>query len=91
MARIEIEEFSGKEISRIFIARSIREADKVERLLEENGISYAVQIEEFVSSGLLTVSTRKGAACYVSSSHHDFCRDLFFKNNLKKGWIDETD
>ena len=91
MAKIEIEDFSGKDISRIFIARNIREAERAEKLLEENGVSYAVQIEEFVGPGLLTISAKNGVAFYVLSSQHDFCRDLFFRNDLKSGWIDEID
>jgi hypothetical protein len=47
MSRVEFNEFSAKDISRIFVAASIREAERAEALLTENDISYAVQFEEF--------------------------------------------
>ena len=49
-------------------------------LLQENGISYAVQIEEFVDRGLFTSNRNNGVAFYVLSSQRDFCRDLFVTN-----------
>jgi hypothetical protein len=91
MARIEIDEFSHKDIARIFIAGRIREAERAETLLTENGVPYAVQIEEFFEGGLLSVGVRKGAAFYILSSQRDFCRRLFFENGLKTGWIDEEE
>jgi hypothetical protein len=91
MARIEIEDFSDKDISRIFIARNIREAERAEMLLRENGISYAVEIEEFVGAGPFAISAKNGVAFYVLSGERNFCRDLFFRNHLKSGWIGDTD
>lgn len=91
MARIEIDEFSGKEIARIFIAAKIREAERAEKLLTERDVSYAVQIEEFFGGGFLSGGARKGAAFYILSSQRDFCKGLFFENGLKDGWIDEED
>jgi hypothetical protein len=60
-------------------------------LLQENGITYAFQIEEFVGPELFTISAKKGVAFYVLSGQRDFCRDLFFRNELKSGWIDDID
>ena len=91
MARIEIEDFSERDISRIFIARNIREAERAETLLNENGISYALQMEEFVGPGLFTISAKDGIAFYVLSGQRDFCRDLFFRNDLKNGWIGDIE
>ena len=91
MGRIEIEDFSDKDMSRIFIARNIRESERAETLLSENGISYAVQMEEFVGPGLFTISAKNGVAFYVLSSQRDFCRDLFFRNDLKSGWIGDME
>jgi hypothetical protein len=91
MARIEIEDFSDKDISRIFIARNIREAETAETLLHENGISYTIQMEEFVGPGLFTIGAKNGLAFYVLSGQRDFCRDLFFRNDLKSGWIGDME
>jgi len=91
MARVEIEEFSAKDISRIFVAGSIREAERAEALLTENAISYAVQIEEFVNPGFFTGSAKKGVVFYVISGQRDFCRQLLLANGLKTGLIDNED
>jgi hypothetical protein len=91
MARIEMDEFSDRQIARIFIARKVREAGRAETLLTESGVSYAVQIEDFFEGGFLAGGVRKGAAFYIPTSQRDFCRRLFFENGLKKGWIDEED
>jgi len=91
MSRVEIEEFSAKEISRIFVAGSIREAERVEALLTENAISYAVQIEEFLNSGLFTNSVREGMVFYVLSGQRVFCKQLLLTNGLKTGLIDNED
>ena len=40
--RVEVDEFSDKDISRIFVPGSIREAEWAEAILTENAISYAV-------------------------------------------------
>jgi len=47
MGQIEIEEFSEKSISRIFIASSIRKAEAVETILSEEGIDYAIALEPY--------------------------------------------
>ena len=91
MARVEIEDFSDKDISRIFMARNIREAERAETLLHENGISCAVQMEEFVGPGLFTISAKNGVAFYVLCGQPDFCRNLFFRNDLKSGWIGDIE
>ena len=91
MSRVDITDFSDKEISRIFIAASIGEAERVESLLTENAITYAVQIEDFVKPGLFTTSVNEGVAFYVLSRQHDFCRQLLFAKGLKTGLIENED
>jgi len=89
MPRVEIEEFSDKDISRIYIAGTIEEAERAEALLSENGISFAVQIEEFMGPGLLTSSLKHGWSFYVVSGQADFSRRLFLQNGLETGLIDD--
>lgn len=91
MPRVEIAEFTDKNISRIFIAGSIGEAERAEALLTEHAISYALQIEEFFNPGLFTSGAKKGVAFYVLSGQRDSCRRLLFANGLKTGLIDNED
>ena len=88
MTRVEITEFSDKESSLIFIAGKLREAEKAEKLLTENNIPYAIQIEEFFKPIFFGSSVMKGVAFYVLSEQYDFCKTLFYENGLSKGWID---
>ena len=88
MARVEITEFSDKESSLIFIAGKLREAEKAEKLLTENNIPYAIQIEEYFKPLLFVSRVMKGVAFYVLSEQYDFCKTLFYENGLSKGWID---
>jgi hypothetical protein len=91
MARVEIEEFSGKDISRLFVAGSIREAERAEVLLSENAISYAVEIEDFINPGFFSSSIKKGVVFYVLSGQYDFCRSVLLTNGLKSGLVDNKD
>lgn len=83
MARIEIEDFWDKNISRIFIAASIKEAEFVDAILTQDGIDYAVSLEPFVQGILL--SERNGIAFYVLSAQASYCRKLLESKGLSSG------
>lgn len=91
MPRIDIEDFSDKDISRFFIASNIGEAERAESLLTENGLSYAVENEEFIKASLFSTGTMEGVAFYVLSGQRDFCRKLFLANGLVAGLLDIED
>lgn len=91
MSRVDIEEFSDKNISRIFIAGNIGEAERAEGLLTENAISYALQIEEFINTGLFSSTVKEGVVFYVISGQRHFCKQLLLANGLKTGLIDDED
>ena len=63
-----MEEFSKdeKDITRIFIASNLKEAQGIEEILTGHGIDYAVKIEKYVRLGLFP-SEIPGVAFYVSS------------------------
>lgn len=86
MTRRKLEDFSDKNISRIFIARNLAEAEKVENLLNENKIDFAVEIEAFLQSSWLQ-SQLQGAAFYVVSGQSHFCRQLIAEEGLKSGIV----
>ncbi len=83
MGRIEIEDFSDKNISRIFIAASIKEAEFVEDVLTQDGIDYGVSLESFVQG--IFVSERDGIAFYVLSAQASYCRKLLESKGLSSG------
>ena len=47
MAKIALEDFSEKQIARIYIARNIKEAERAEQILTKNGIDYLISYGEF--------------------------------------------
>ena len=83
MARIEIEDFSDKNISRVFVAASIREAEFVEDILTQDGGYYAVSLEPFVQG--IFVSERDGIAFYVLSAQALYCKKLLESKGLYSG------
>ena len=83
MGRIQIEDFTDKQISRIFIADSIKMAEQTENILTEEGIDYAVSLEPFVAGILL--SERNGIAFYVLSGQEAYCRELLAAKGLSAG------
>ena len=91
MSRVDIAEFSDKDIFRIFIAGSIGEAEHAEALLTENAISYALQIKEFGNPGFFISSVKEGVVFYVLSGQRHFCRQLSLANGLKTGLINSED
>jgi hypothetical protein len=91
MARIELEEFEDKEIKRVFMAGSQEEAKRVEVLLDDEDIDYAVTLEPYTTvTGLIMPSSQKqGVAFYVLSGQSDYCRNIFVSNGLDAGIIND--
>jgi hypothetical protein len=83
MGRIEIENFSGKDISRIFIAASIKEAESAEGILTQNGIDYAISLESYTR--MFFGTERKGIVFYVLSGQGSYCRRMFQLKGLSSG------
>jgi hypothetical protein len=86
MSRIEFEKFSDSEIIRIYIAKNVKEAETIEKLLTDKGIDYAISLEPFLPPSLLQ-SERMGAAFYVQSDQEALCRQLITDAGLQAGLI----
>ena len=86
MAKTNFEAFEEKDISRIFIAKNLNEAKIIEKLLAENNIEYAINIEPFQPKSLLQFELR-GAAFYVLSGQGDFCRQIIVEEGLVAGIV----
>ncbi len=87
MGRVEFENFSDKDISRIFIAGSIRETESAEDILTQNGIDYAISLETYTR--LFFGTERQGIAFYVFSSQASYCRELLASKGLSQGLVVE--
>jgi hypothetical protein len=87
MGRIEIEGFSDMEIARIFIADSIGKAEKVEAILTENDIDYALSLEPYVGVEYIMafVTERNGVAFYVLSGQASHAMHLLASKGLSSG------
>lgn len=85
MAHVDPEDLQDRE--RIFIARTLRQARKVEALLTDAGIDYAVQVEPYGRS-LLFGTIRHGAAFYVTAAHAAQCRERLVGAGFGKGVIE---
>jgi hypothetical protein len=90
VAQVEPEDLHDPE--RIFIARTVRQARRVEELLTEAGVDYVVQVEPY-SRSILFGTIRHGAAFYVSASHAAQSRERLIGTGFGKGVVanDPTD
>ena len=92
MARFNLDDFSGKDVSRLYIAAKLREAQRVEEVLNKAGIDYTVKVEPFQKLTLLLFTAEyQGAAFYVLSGQLDFCKDLLAREGLSQGLIGDSD
>ncbi len=86
MGRIDLEKFSDLNITRIYIAKNIKEAQSIENLFTEKNIDYALSVEPFLPPSLLQ-SERMGATFYVESTQSDICRQIIANQGLDAGII----
>ena len=90
MARLDLEDFAGRELARVYIAGRVSEAESVESALTEHGIDYAVDIEPFLKSSLgLFTSAYAGAAFYVLEGQAALAHTVLAAAGLNQG-IDEA-
>jgi hypothetical protein len=72
----------------VFIAGSVREAERAESVLTSAGIDYSLGAEEFVQ-GILS-SPRRGVGFYVIEGQAPFARDELTRARLESGVIRAT-
>ncbi len=86
MAKVDIEAFWGKEVTRVYIAGKLGEAKQVESTLTENGIDYAVEVEPFVTLILgILPSEYAGAGFYVLSEQAALARSILLAAGFTAG------
>jgi hypothetical protein len=89
MSRIPLLDFSDRDISRVFLARNVEEAGRVESVFTEAGIEYAIEPEPFVMLASLGIEN-VGLAFYVLADDARRCIELCTTNGLKAGILDES-
>ena len=87
VAWIESEILADRNLLAVFIAQTLREAQRVEELLSERGVDYAVQVE--LLGYTLLGSARYGAMFYVTASQAQYCRSALGAAGLDLGVIEE--
>jgi hypothetical protein len=75
------------DLERVFMARTLRQARKIEALLTGAGVDYTVQVEPYGRS-LLFGTIRHGAAFYVSAAHALSCRERLVSAGFGTGVVE---
>jgi hypothetical protein len=87
MPKIEPEDLRDPE--HIYLASSLRAARKVEALLDSQGVSYVVQVEELGRTTLFG-TMRHAAGFYVNAGQASYCRLLLEEAGMAHGIVDES-
>ncbi len=87
MARVESETLADRDLIEVFIARTLDEARRVEGLLTDRGVDYAVQVEQFGRT--LFGSARYGAMFYVTVGQAKYCRSALAADGFEQGIVEE--
>ena len=80
--RREADFFEERELDLIYIAKSLKEALRLESALTESGVEYAVETDKY-SGGLLFRSTRVGAFFYVLPEALEQAREVMHRNSVR--------
>ncbi|HEX7409207.1 MAG TPA: hypothetical protein VF515_16375 [Candidatus Binatia bacterium] len=91
MALVHPEIFDDKEVAMVYVAGRLKEGKRVEQVLSDNAIDYAVDIEPFQGRvlGILPVEY-EGIGFYVLSDQAEFCRRVLREADLVQGLVEET-
>ena len=90
MALVDAATFDDKEVAMVYIAGRLSEGKRVEQVLSDNAIDYAVDFEPFESRvlGILPVKY-EGVGFYVLSGQADFCRRVLREAGLIQGLVED--
>jgi hypothetical protein len=90
MALVDPAAFDGKEVVMVYVAGRLSEGKRVEQVLAEHAVDYAVDIEAFESRllGILRVQY-EGIGFYVLSDQADFCRRALRDAGLLQGLVED--
>jgi hypothetical protein len=80
--RIDPQEYNSEELDLIYIAAAVDEGQQVEAILDEHGIDYAIQVEQY-RSGVIFASVRAGAFFYVQADVAERSREILQQRGYK--------
>ncbi len=80
--RREPEFFGDRELSLIYMARRLKHALAVEKILDDSGLDYALETGPY-QSGLLFFSTRTGVFFYTTPEDEARARSLLSERGYK--------
>ena len=90
MALVDPETFDDKEVAMVYVAGRLNEGKRVEQVLSDKAIDYAVDIEPFQSRVLGTFPVEyEGVGFYVLAAHADLSRRLLRDAGLLQGLVEE--
>ena len=79
--------FEGKEAILVFIAKKLKDAQRLEAVLTEAGIDYGVEADEY-RGGVVFQSARIGAFFYVLEDASVAAREVMGRNGFVP-WVEE--
>lgn len=82
MARREPDFFGEQELNLVYVAKKLKEALKLEKLLTDAGLDYLVEPDKY-SGGIIFRSERIGAFFYVAPEHDVPTRDTMSRGGFK--------
>ncbi len=82
MARQEPDFFGDRELNLIYVARKLKEALRLEKLLTDHGLDYLVEPDKY-SGGLIFRSERVGAFFYVAPEQDESTRETMSQAGFK--------
>ncbi len=85
MALVDAEALEPRELARIFIAWTLRDAQRAEALLTAAGVDYVVRVEP-IGRTLFRLK-RNGAVFYVVAEQADFCAEQLQAAGLSAGVV----
>lgn len=90
MALVDPETFDGRDVTMVYIAGRLSESKRVEQVLSDHAIDYAVDVEPFEGRllGILRVEY-EGVGFYVLSGHADSCRRWLSAAGLVQGLVED--
>ena len=89
MPVIDDDEWQDDSVSRVYLAGKLAEAQKVERVLDLNGIQHSVRPEQYRTALSLLFGPYDGIAFYVHNTESARCLEELRKAKLLSGLAKE--
>jgi hypothetical protein len=88
VAQVAMDSFEeGTEIIRVYLAASLGEAQRVEKILGDAGVEFAVEVEELAAGSILTSPLRRGAGFWVRAAALDGAADALERAGCLAGLV----